>query len=215
MTSLSVENLGFSRGKIQILEEVSFTIDSGKSVALLGKSGCGKTTILRLIAGLEKMQEGVIKLDGNIIADATHHKPSQSRSMGMVFQAPSLFPHLTVAENIAFGVKNLKKKERDELVKRYAEKVGMEDHLLSYSDEISGGQQQRVALARALICKPSLMLLDEPFSSLDKEAREQLRVDVKQLLQEENVTSILVTHDEEEAIFFASQILRIHDKKCV
>lgn len=210
---LEIKSLTFSREEKVILDDISLHVERGESLAIMGESGGGKTTLLRLIAGLEKIQKGEVNLDGKTIASTAHHTPPQKRNIGFVFQQPSLFPHLTVAKNIAFGVPHMAKKECLELVEEYAQKVGVMTLLASYPDELSGGQQQRVALARALICKPRLLLLDEPFSSLDKEARASLRSDVKQLLKGEGMTSIIVTHDEQEGDDFSTRLLMLRRKK--
>jgi iron(III) transport system ATP-binding protein len=190
----------------QVLREVSFTLASGTIACLLGSSGCGKTTVLRCIAGFERVAGGEILLNGVVASRPGYRLPPESRRIGMVFQDYALFPHLTVAGNIAFGMRGAGKAERGTRVNELLEVVGLGGMAMRYPQELSGGQQQRVALARALAPRPSLMLLDEPFSNLDVEMRERLSIEVRDILKSQRTTAILVTHDQNEAFTFADEI---------
>ncbi|GMH42036.1 hypothetical protein BSKO_09955 [Bryopsis sp. KO-2023] len=186
------------------VDNVSLNVSPGKIVALLGPSGSGKTTLLRMIAGLEEVTEGQILFDNEDVTQT----PVQDRNLGMVFQSYALFGHMTVAENIAFGLKIRKldidhKKRVDDLL-RLVELPGLEDR---YASQISGGQRQRIALARALACSPRLLLLDEPFGALDALVRRSLRRSMKEIVQGLNLTSIIVTHDQEEAFDLADEVV--------
>lgn len=184
--------------KIPILQNISFHMRSGEHFTIVGPSGCGKTTLLRCLAGLEAISEGEICLKQKSIVNL---KPEE-RSVVLMFQDSLLFPHLTVIENVTYGLKRRKwkKKERVRKAEQMLEKVKLLQLKNAFPHELSGGQKQRVSLARALVLKPDLLLLDEPFSSLDAALRESLRGEVKELLTEENITSLFITHDRDEAI---------------
>jgi len=185
-----------------VVQAVSFSVDQGEGFALLGPSGCGKTTTLRLIAGFEQPDSGQIWLDGREI---TRHPPEQ-RGIGFVFQDYALFPHLSVFENVAFGLRHLRGKERQARVMEVLGLVGLTVFKDRKPGELSGGQQQRVALARAIAPGPKLVLLDEPFSSLDAALRQSTRDEVRTLLKQSGIGAILVTHDQEEALSFADRL---------
>jgi len=185
-----------------VVQAVSFAVDQGEVFALLGPSGCGKTTTLRLIAGFEQPDSGQIWLDGREI---TRHPPEQ-RGIGFVFQDYALFPHLSVFENVAFGLRHLRGKERQARVMEVLGLVGLTVFKDRKPGELSGGQQQRVALARAIAPGPKLVLLDEPFSSLDAALRQSTRDEVRTLLKQSGIGAILVTHDQEEALSFADRL---------
>ncbi|MCR9256084.1 MAG: ABC transporter ATP-binding protein [Alphaproteobacteria bacterium] len=184
---------------------VSLEADEGEVVCLVGPSGCGKTTLLRLAAGLEELQSGQIGIGGRLVAGAGTDIPPEDRGVGFVFQDFALFPHMTVADNVRFG---LGKKHRDKAgrAKEVLSRVGMADYAEAYPHQLSGGQQQRVALARALAPEPKIVLLDEPFSGLDSRLREQLRDDTLHLLKETGAAAVMVTHDPEEAMFMGDRI---------
>jgi iron(III) transport system ATP-binding protein len=194
-----------------ILKGIHFQLAAGEIGCLLGPSGCGKTTALRLIAGLETLQQGHIDLAGMRVADAQRHTPAHERQIGLVFQDYALFPHLSVTENIAFGLRALPKNERRARIAAMLALVGLSAEAHAAPHQLSGGQQQRVALARALAPKPRLLLLDEPFSSLDIELRERLSIEIRDILKSEGITALLVTHDQHEAFAMADHIGVMND----
>jgi len=208
---LNVENASIAYGKNTVVEDVSFQLDEGEIACFLGPSGCGKTTLLRAIAGFEALQRGVIKLKNKVISNkdiAGGHinLPPEQRNIGMVFQDFALFPHLDIGDNIAFGLRHLKRKAQKQRTRQLLEMVSLGGFESRYPHQLSGGQQQRIALARALAPKPDLLLMDEPFSSMDIELREELAKEVRQILKAENITAILVTHDQNEAFVVADNI---------
>ncbi len=205
MSLLQLNDISVSYGANDIVKGVSLQLQQGEIGCLLGPSGCGKTTLLRGIAGFQKLRSGNICIDGGCVSSATHLTPPEKRGMGMVFQDFALFPHLTVAENIEFGMRKDSSKAREMRVNELLERVGLPGYQLRFPHELSGGQQQRIALARALAPKPQLLLLDEPFSSLDAELRERLAIEVRELLKHEKITALLVTHDQQEAFAMADQ----------
>lgn len=185
------------------VENVTLSLEEGKLLALLGPSGCGKTTLLRLIAGFERPDTGTIAIAGRQVASSTEWVPPERRRVGMVFQEFALFPHLTVAENVAFGLQDLAKKQpavAKERVRDAIALVELDGFQNRYPHELSGGQRQRVALARALAPRPLLVLLDEPLSNLDVQVRVYLRHEIRQILKATGTTAIFVTHDREEAL---------------
>ncbi|MEK6592065.1 MAG: ABC transporter ATP-binding protein [Pseudomonadota bacterium] len=190
----------------QVLDKLSFGVEKGMIACLLGASGCGKTTVLRCIAGFEPVSAGEVLLNSQVISRKGYTVAAEKRRIGMVFQDYALFPHLTVARNIAFGLHQSTTGERDIRVAEMLEIVGLEPVGNHYPHELSGGQQQRVALARALAPRPDLLLLDEPFSNLDVEMRERLSIEVRDILKQQNSTAILVTHDQHEAFNIADEI---------
>lgn len=211
---LSVNNLKISFDDNHVLDGFNLQLESGDIFALLGDSGSGKSSALRFIAGLENAQLGSVALDGNDLSDGGSHsvKP-ELREVGMVFQDYALFPHMTVFQNISFGINNLSKKEKIEKVESLLDLISLEGIEKKYPHQLSGGEQQRVSLARSLATSPKLLLLDEPFSSLDKSHRDQLVKEVREILKKAGVTSILVTHDEAEANAFADKIGKIEKKQ--
>lgn len=196
-----------------LLEGVSFSLERGEIGCLLGPSGCGKTTLLRAIAGFHQPSDGEIIIDDISVSSAARSKPVNQRNIGMVFQDFALFPHMTVSQNIGFGLSSLSPQERLERVHECLKLVGLESHSHAHPHQLSGGQQQRVALARAIAPKPSIILMDEPFSSLDLELREQLATDIRSLLKQINTTAILVTHDQNEAFAMADKIAVMNEGK--
>lgn len=193
---VSVRYPGASR---DALDEVSFKLDVGSIGVLIGPSGCGKTTLLRAIAGLEPVADGRIAIQGRVVSSANVHVPPESRRVGMVFQDYALFPHLTVAANVAFGLHQWSPAAREGRVLEVLELVGLEHAAKRFPHALSGGQQQRVALARAMAPKPELLLLDEPFSNLDVNLRGHLAQEVRTILKRAQATALLVTHDQLEA----------------
>jgi putative spermidine/putrescine transport system ATP-binding protein len=204
MPTLSLVDVVKTYGAVRALDHLDLTIESGELVSLLGPSGCGKTTALRSVAGFERPDAGRVLLDDRDLTRV----PANERDMGMVFQAYSLFPNMTAAENIGFGLK-LRKRGRAECVKRADELlslVGLDGRADRYPHQLSGGQQQRVALARALAIEPSVLLLDEPLSALDAQVRVQLREEIRRLQLDVGITTLFVTHDQEEALSISDRV---------
>lgn len=191
-------------GENQILKSINLNIEKGELVTLLGPSGCGKSTLLRSLAGLEQISSGKIILDGEDITNV----PVQKRGIGMVFQQYSLFQNMNVEDNIAFGLKISKvaKKEIDERVKRVIEMVDLKGKEKRYPDQLSGGQQQRVAIARAIVMEPKVLLLDEPLSAIDAKLRRELQEKIKRVQKELKITTVFVTHDQDEAMIMSDKI---------
>jgi len=211
MTFLSVKAVSKRYGKVVALDDVSIDVAAGSRTAIVGPSGSGKTTLLRLIAGFEVPDSGRVELDGALLAEGPAATPPHRRSIGIVAQDGALFPHLTVAENIGFGL-NRKAPQREERILALMDMVELARNMRDRRPhQLSGGQQQRVALARALARQPKLMLLDEPFSALDTGLREAIRTSVAELLRAEKVTAMLVTHDQAEALSFADQVAILRD----
>jgi len=206
---LSLSGISKSFNGYTAVRDANLTINAGELVCFLGPSGCGKTTLLRLIAGLETPDSGRITLGGQDIT----HVPPQSRNFGMVFQSYSLFPHLTVGKNVAYGLRCRKWSRVDtrSRVQEMLELVQLAEHVDKLPHQLSGGQQQRVAIARALAGRPHVLLLDEPFSALDAKVRAQLRGDMRDLQSRLGITTILVTHDQEEAMTVADRIVVMND----
>jgi len=200
MSILEIEGLTYSYLKKEepIIKDFSFSMEKGEVVGILGRSGSGKSTLLRLIAGLEMPLKGSIKVAGTtVVSDCVYLHPEE-REVGMVFQDYALFPHLTVKNNILFGLSRMPRNERKQRVEEMLELVQLESFSNRYPHELSGGQQQRVALARALAPKPNLLLMDEPFSNLDADLRETIREELKVILKTANMTCIMVTHDRKD-----------------
>ena len=208
MTAPVVELLGATRrfGSSTAVERVSFALEAGEILSVLGPSGSGKTTTLRLIAGFEALDHGEIRIDGQTVSSPKSHVPPERRKVGMVVQEFALFPHLTVARNVAFGLRDLTSGDRDERVAETLELVRLDGFGERYPHELSGGEQQRVALARTLAPRPVTVLLDEPFSNIDATMRGQMRGEVEAILRQSNASVILVTHDREEAFAMADRV---------
>jgi len=204
-TLLNIDAVSIKLSGDLIVDRLNLSLEPGDIGCLLGPSGCGKTTLLRAIAGFIPVANGHVELHGKTVSSERVQIPTEQRQVGMMFQDFSLFPHLTVGDNIRFGINKLPKKQQEERVKELLTRIGLNGYQNRYPHELSGGQQQRVALARALAPKPKLMLLDEPFSSLDAELREVLAHDVRRLLKEEGITALLVTHDQQEAFAMADK----------
>ena len=211
MTFLQVQGVGKRYGAVVALDGIDLDVPAGSRMAIVGPSGSGKTTLLRIVAGFETPDAGSVALGGRVLADAASFVPAHRREIGIVSQDGALFPHLDVAGNIGFGIKK-GEAGRDDVIQRLMDTVELDRRLLSRRPhELSGGQQQRVALARALARKPKLMLLDEPFSALDAGLRESMRKAVAGILQEAGMNSLLVTHDQVEALSFADRVAVLQD----
>ena len=203
---LELDRVGVSYGTHNAVQEVSFSLQRGQIGCLLGPSGCGKTTVLRAVAGFEALRQGQIRLEGSVISRPGATLPPEERRIGMVFQDYALFPHLSVAANIGFGLSRMARIARQARVAELLALTGLDANASRFPHELSGGQQQRVALARALAPRPELLLLDEPFSNLDTELRERLSLELREILRAANATAILVTHDQHEAFAIADVI---------
>ncbi|MFN4263022.1 MAG: ABC transporter ATP-binding protein [Thioalkalivibrionaceae bacterium] len=203
---LALEQVDIAYGSQTVVFDANLTLPSAGTASFLGPSGCGKTTLLRAIAGFQPIARGTICIAGEIVATANMTQPPETRAVGMVFQDFALFPHLSVADNIAFGMRGASRAARRARVSELLRLVGLDGIERAYPHALSGGQQQRVALARALAPRPRLLLLDEPFSSLDVELRTQLAGEVRDILRREGIASILVTHDQHEAFAYADRI---------
>ena len=201
---VSVEDTHLAIAGAPVLRGVSLSIEAGASLALLGPSGCGKTTLLRVIAGLERPDRGTVRVGDDVLTGPGRFVAPEDRRVGMVFQDGALFPHLTVAENVAFGIHRAK--DRDRRVAAALDLVGLGELANRLPGNLSGGERQRVALARALAPEPAVLLLDEPFASLDATLRVQLRTEVRRLLGELGITSLFVTHDQDEAFVLGDEI---------
>jgi iron(III) transport system ATP-binding protein len=211
MQKLRVQAARKTFGSLVAVNDVSFEVNPGEMVTLLGPSGCGKTTTLRLIAGLEQGDGGQIFLGDRLLSDASrnHFLPPEQRSMGMVFQNYAVWPHMTVGENVGFPLrmKGMPRKEIEQRTQKILELVGLERLADRPAPLLSGGQQQRVALARALVFEPEVLLLDEPLSNLDARLREELRFELKELQQRVGITTLVVTHDQKEAMVLSDRII--------
>ena len=208
---LTVESITKRFADTPVVKDVSFTVYPGEIFALLGPSGCGKTTTLRIIAGFERADAGSISMAERSLANDSVYVPPESRGIGFVFQDYALFPHKNVLDNVAFGLRKAPKKTRRERALEVLNMVGMSDLQGRLPHHLSGGEQQRVALARSIIARPKLLLLDEPFSSLDPGLRQTTRDEVRALLKAEGISAVLVTHAQEEALSFAERLAVMKD----
>jgi iron(III) transport system ATP-binding protein len=208
---LELDDVSKSYGSERVIEDLSLSVHEGEILTLLGPSGCGKTTTLRLIAGLERPNGGEVALNGAPVSSPGRFVEPEDRGIGVVFQEFALFPHLTAAENVAFGLEGWDASARERRVDELLDLVGLEAQGDSYPDELSGGQQQRVALARSLAPEPEVLLLDEPFSNLDVDLRVKMREEVRRILKETGVTAISVTHDQEEALSISDRVAVMND----
>ncbi len=196
-----------------VVEHLTLAIHEGDVCCLLGPSGCGKTTVLRAIAGFHRVSDGDIVLQQRCISSAQQSTPPERRNIGMVFQDYALFPHLTVCDNVTFGLNHLSAQQKEQVCEEMLALVKLDHMGERFPHELSGGQQQRVALARALAPNPSVLLMDEPFSSLDVDLRRSLAIEVREILKSRNITAIMVTHDQEEAFAFADKIAVMNEGK--
>lgn len=214
---VKINNLCFKykNSKKSNIRNFNLDVQKGEIVSILGESGSGKSTILRLIAGLEIPEDGQIIIDNNYVVSEEIFILPEKRGIGMVFQDYALFPHMTVAENIMFGLKKISKSEKDKRVKEMLDLVNLEGYERRYPHELSGGQQQRVAIARAVAPSPSVLLLDEPFSNLDAHLQNKIRSELKEIINRMGITSIFVTHDKEDAKSLADKVVILKDGEII
>lgn len=214
---LKIKDLHFKykNSKIDNIEDFNIDIKKGAIVGILGESGSGKSTMLRIIAGLESAYKGRIVIDDKVVYDNKNFVEPENRGIGMVFQDYALFPHMTVAKNIMFGLKKMSKSEKEKRMTEMLKLVNLLEHKDKYPHELSGGQQQRIAIARALAPNPSILLLDEPFSNLDAHLQEKIRTELKSIIQKANITSIFVTHDKEDAKALADKVVVLQNGKII
>ncbi len=207
---LKIENISLSYAAkpndVSVLKDYSLTLNSGETVCILGPSGCGKSSLLRVIAGFEPIDAGTISLNDVVLSSASHTTAPEYRQVGFMFQDYALFPHLTVAENIGFGLKKLSRQEKTLQIQAMLKLVDLEPYAKRFPHELSGGQQQRAALARALAPQPKILLLDEPFSNLDADTRERLISELRAILKQTQITTLLVTHSHSEALALGDRI---------
>jgi iron(III) transport system ATP-binding protein len=209
---LELAGVSHAYAGVWVLADVSLSLGGGAVTCLLGPSGCGKSTLLRIAAGVERQDSGSVALGGRVVSDATRHVPPEGRAVGLVFQDFALFPHLTVAGNVGFGLLGPQRTARTE---QLLARLGMSRHAGKYPHQLSGGEQQRVALARALAPRPPILLMDEPFSSLDNRLRDGIRDQTLDLLKEEGTAVLLVTHEPEEAMRMADRIVLMREGRIV
>jgi ABC-type Fe3+/spermidine/putrescine transport system ATPase subunit len=209
MTRVVIDRLVKQFGSFRAIDGISLTIEPGELVVLLGPSGCGKTTTLRCVAGLEDVSGGEIRMGDDVVSSASGSLPPEKRAIGMVFQSYAVWPHMTVHENVAFGLrlKKLERREIEDRVTRVLDLVGLGGFGERDISKLSGGQQQRVALARAIVLEPRVLLFDEPLSNLDAKLREHMRFEIRELQQRLGITSLYVTHDQQEAMVIADRIV--------
>ena len=203
---LNLQSVGIVLDSKVILDDVNLKIDTGEIVSLMGSSASGKTSLIRSIAGFHNITSGMIQIDGQIVDDSISRSDVAMRNVGVIFQDLALFPHLTVRENICFGLNNIDSAQQQNRAKKLEDLLSIENITDRYPNQISGGQQQRVAIARAIAPKPNLLLLDEPFSALDYELKDNLMNDIMKLIKSENITAILITHSAEEAFKMSDKI---------
>lgn len=213
MSNVSLRGIEKHYGSFHAVKGIDLEIADGEFLVLLGPSGCGKTTTLRCIAGLEEISGGQIAMADRVVSSAGYSMPPEKRQIGMVFQSYAIWPHMTVAENVAFGlrIKRLSAAVIEEKVNAALARVGLEKYAQRGASQLSGGQQQRVALARAIVLEPDVLLFDEPLSNLDAKLRERMRFELRQLLQGLGITSVYVTHDQQEAMVVADRIVLMNE----
>jgi iron(III) transport system ATP-binding protein len=211
LNTLQIEHVSHRFGRLLAVDDVSLSVGEGEIVCLVGPSGCGKTTLLRIAAGLEPLQAGAVRIGDAIVDGDGRHVPPEHRRVGLVFQDYALFPHLSVRDNIAFGLGGLEAAERRTRVERALGRIELREYADSFPHQLSGGQQQRVALARAIVTRPRVVLLDEPFSGLDTRLRDLMRDNAARILRETGISTLMVTHDPEEAMYIADRIAVMSD----
>jgi iron(III) transport system ATP-binding protein len=209
---LELAGVGHAYSGVRVLDDVSLALRGGEVTCLLGPSGCGKSTLLRIAAGVERQDRGTVRIGGRVVSDAAAHVPPEGRSIGLMFQDFALFPHLTVAKNVGFGLGGPGRAGR---IEQLLARVGLARHADKYPHQLSGGEQQRVALARALAPRPPILLMDEPFSSLDNRLRDGIRDETLDILKEEGTAVLLVTHEPEEAMRMADRIVLMREGRIV
>ena len=211
MTALEIKDLNhyYVKGK-NVLNDVNIELEEGEILSILGPSGCGKTTLLRIIAGLEKETSGSILMKDQIISDHFHTVLTENRDVGLVVQERALFPHLTIINNVMFGVSG-SKTERYSTAMRLLKLFRVDRYAYNYPNEISSGEQQRVAIARAMAPNPKILLMDEPFGTLDQSLTNQLRVETRKILKDNNITAIIVSHDFDDALSMSDKVIVIED----
>jgi iron(III) transport system ATP-binding protein len=214
-SSVTFDDVSLAFGETEAVRNVSFELKQGEIICLLGPSGCGKSTLMRLAAGVERPDSGRILLDNVEVASDKTFVPPEKRSVGLMFQDYALFPHLTVLDNVTFGLMGVDRKSADSAAHSALLRVGLDHLAKSYPHELSGGEQQRVALARAIVPRPAVLLMDEPFSGLDQRLREHVRHETLAILKETRASSILVTHDPEEAMGMADRIVLMREGRVV
>ena len=213
-TILEISDLSHSYGNdIFTITDFSFSLKEGEITSIIGASGIGKTTLLRIIAGLEQPVEGEVRINEKLVSSKNFILPPEKRNLGLVVEDRALFPHLNVKKNVMFGINYIEEKES--LAREYLELFKVLDLEEKFPHEISAGQQQRVAFARALITNPDILLLDEPFAALDKKLKSELHVETKKIFKEKGLSVILVTHDEEEAEYFSDRIIEFQENKII
>ena len=213
-TILEISDLSHSYGdEIFTITDFSFSLKDGEITSIIGSSGIGKTTLLRIIAGLEQPVEGEVRINEKLVSSKNFILPPEKRNLGLVVEDRALFPHLNVKKNVMFGINYIEEKES--LAREYLELFKVLDLEKKFPHEISAGQQQRVAFARALITNPDILLLDEPFAALDKKLKSELHVETKKIFKEKGLSVILVTHDEEEAEYFSDRIIEFQENKII
>ncbi|MCQ8878894.1 ABC transporter ATP-binding protein [Pseudoalteromonas shioyasakiensis] len=213
MSSLVLDNLSYQYNETAVIEGLNLTVENDEIVCLLGASGCGKTTTLKAIAGIITAQQGKVYINAKLVSGAGLFVAPEHRNIGMMFQDYALFPHLTVADNIAFGLTNMTRAQKQLRVEEMLGLVQLEGCAKRFPHQLSGGQQQRVAIARALAYKPSLLLLDEPFSNIDTQVRFELIADIRRIIKSQQVSAVFVTHSKEEAFAFSDTLAVMHRGK--
>lgn len=217
MMHVEINELSFTykNAKEKTIHNATINIERGEIITILGKSGSGKSTILRLIAGLEVPDWGSISINGQVMTDDLQFVQPEKRGVGMVFQDYALFPHMTVAANVKFGLKKMKRRDKEARLQEVMELVGLTGFEKRYPYELSGGQQQRVALARAMAPNPSLIMFDEPFSNLDADLQIKIRDELRDILKKAAITSIFVTHDQADARALSDQVIIMEDGRVI
>lgn len=213
MTVLAIKNLQVAYQDIEVIKALELSIDTGEIVALFGPSGCGKTTVLKSVAGLLEQARGEIELAGRKVLSGNKSVATEKRKVGLIFQDYALFPHLTVAENIGFGLSDKDKAAKAQTVNQMLALIKLEEYADSYPSQLSGGQQQRIAIVRALACEPDILLFDEAFSNIDPQFRFELIADIRNLLKQQNIAALFVTHNQDEAFAFCDRIALMHEGK--